>query len=200
MPILAHMHFAPLLLLAGLLALGNTALAAPARIYLLRHAEKPLDDENPHLSAKGKKRALALVDLLGGKGAPRFRRVNKIFAAVPNRAGGSLRSIETMTPLSRTLEISIDRTYSKETTSALARTLLRDEAFDGAVVAIAWPRDEIPELAETLGIPDPPAWPKETFDRVWAFSFDDRGHGQMADLPMRLLPGDSDRRVESVLW
>jgi hypothetical protein len=59
-----------LILLLCLIA-AETVLAAPARVILLRHAEKPPDKSTVHLSERGESRARALLARLGGlEGVP----------------------------------------------------------------------------------------------------------------------------------
>jgi hypothetical protein len=61
----------------------------------------------------------------------------------------------------------------------------------GKTVLICWHHGNIPALARALGIKDAPApWPEMQFDRVWRITFAD-GAPALAELPQRLLPGDS---------
>ena len=57
------MKYCRLILLLFLIAAENV-LARPARVILLRHAEKPPGESNVHLSERGESRARALVAFL----------------------------------------------------------------------------------------------------------------------------------------
>jgi hypothetical protein len=62
------MKYCRLVLLLFLIA-AETVLARPARVILLRHAEKPPDESNVHLSERGESRARALAVFLTTKPA-----------------------------------------------------------------------------------------------------------------------------------
>ena len=66
------------------------------KIYIVRHAERGIDPLNdPHITAAGKQRAETLKDILKDK------KIRYIFSTQTNR------TIETVTPLSKTNNISI---------------------------------------------------------------------------------------------
>ena len=56
---------------------------------------------------------------------------------------------------------------------------------------IAWTQEHLPELAEELGVPNPPNWDNDAYDRVWVITYGENGDAQLRDLPQKLLPGDS---------
>lgn len=53
------------MLLAPLLLLATTALAATPTVYLIRHGEKPADDDETGLSTQGEQRAQCLRSVFG---------------------------------------------------------------------------------------------------------------------------------------
>src|SRR4051794_17678509 len=82
----------------------------PACILLIRHAEKPDDDEDESLSKAGRKRAEALYQLF--EKADRRKvlpRPDFIFAA--HNSKNSRRSVETVKPLAKKLGLSVDDAY-----------------------------------------------------------------------------------------
>src|SRR5947207_1437256 len=92
------------ILLAGVQPL----LARPAEIILLRHAEKPPDESNVHLSATGKERAHALVQLFTNTPALTTNGLSvALFAARPLSRGHSKRPVETLEPLAKYLKLHI---------------------------------------------------------------------------------------------
>lgn len=175
-----------------LLVFAATAFAIPGQVLLIRHAEKPADDRDPHLSARGRQRAQALVTVLtrgplvGSYGPPAA-----IYAAAPKRDDGSLRSIETVTPLAQALHQRIHDGFDANDEKKLAREILAEPTYAGKTVLVAWAHDELPKVAEKLGVQDPPRkWKKKRFDRVWRITFTAGGKARLDDLPQKALPGD----------
>ena len=180
-----------LLLLLVLIA-AETVLARPARVILLRHAEKPPGESNVHLSERGESRARALVALLEarsvlGTNGP----AAALFAPKITRQGHSRRPYETLEPLAEHLKLSIQTAYSPSDYAALAKHVLSDPGLDGKTVIVCWIHDYLPALAKALGVkPEPARWKGSIYDRVWVITYQDH-HAVLADLPQRLLPGDS---------
>ena len=165
----------------------------PAEILLIRHAEKPVDDNDRHLSEKGRQRAQAMVEFFQTDSRMRTYGIPvEIFAAAPRSATGSLRAIETVTPLATALKLDIRVDYTSYDYQALAEEIRSNSKFDGKTVLVSFVRDEIPELVQALGATTCPSeWPKPTFDRVWRIRLQDNSSSTCDNLPQRLLPGDS---------
>jgi hypothetical protein len=168
--------------------------ARPAEIIIIRHAEKPVDDFDMHLSPQGEQRAQALVDfltttpLLVTNGLP-----VALFASRATPRGHGQRTWETVEPLSKRLKLPIRTPYPAADYEKLAKLILEDPKFDGKTVLICWVHEFLPELAEALGVKKHPwRWKSNTYDRVWVITF----HGRktiLSDLPQHLLPGDTER-------
>ena len=172
-----------------LLLLSIPAHATPREVMIIRHAEKPADKRATNLSPKGYERAKALVTVFGGS---RFRVPEIIFAQSPRKKSGSLRPIETVTPLAKSLGLEVNERFQVKRGDDLADYLLRSEECDGKVVLVSWGSDEIPEIAEDLGARSfDEEWPKDSFDRVWRIEFSGSKVAKEEDLPMKALPGDS---------
>ncbi len=174
------------------LAAFQVSLARPAEIILLRHAEKPPDESNVHLSATGKERARAIVQFftttpaLTTNGPPAA-----LFAARPVSRRHSTRPAETLEPLAKHLKLPILMPDTSREYAALARRVLNDPEYDGKTVVICWTHDYLPQLAGAFGV-KPGPWKSHVFDRVWVIRY--RGEkASLKDLPQRLLPGDSER-------
>jgi phosphohistidine phosphatase SixA len=177
-----------LLFLAGIQSLRSH----PAEIILIRHAEKPPDDANLHLTARGRERAGALAALLTT--APDFvahGRPVALFAARSTPHGHGQRTRETLEPLATQLNLPIQMPYPAGEYAALAKYVLQEPQFDGKTVVICWVHESLPQLAAACGVKRHPArWKSSAFDRVWLITY----HGQkasLADLPQHILPGDS---------
>ena len=167
---------------------------APAVVFIIRHAEKPMDDKDPNLAPQGYKRANALPALFlptpGSSNLPRFPRPNVLFASDPSKH--SNRPIETITPLAAALHQTIHHEYTDLEFSALANQVLSGK-YAGKVVLICWHHGEIPHLAKALGATETPKhWDDTVFDQVWMLECVN-GKAQFSILPERLLPGDAVR-------
>ncbi len=168
--------------------------AEPARIILLRHAEKPADESDVHLSARGQERARALVafftntPVLTTNGLP-----VALFATHPTPHGHSQRTFDTLEPLSKQLHLPVRTPYATKDYVALAKQIRSNRDYDGKTVVVCWVHDYLPELAEAFGVkPKPAHWKTGVFDRVWVITRRDK-KAVLASLPQHLLPGDSRR-------
>jgi hypothetical protein len=166
---------------------ATTVFATPAEVLIIRHAEKTSGTE--HLSPKGEQRAQALVELFAGS---RFPTPNVIFAASPHHADGSIRSIQTVTPLARALHLKIHQDLDTHEVKELVSTILNSAEYDGKVVLICWEHKRIPEIASEFGVSENVDWDRLVFDRVWKLKFNQAGQVRFTDLPQNLLPGDSN--------
>jgi len=173
---------------------GDLQSKAPAMVFIIRHAEKPMDDKDPNLAPQGYKRASALPALFlptpGSSNLPRFPRPNVLFASDPSKH--SNRPIETITPLAAALHQTIHHDYTDLEFSALANHVLSGK-YAGKVVLICWHHGEIPHLAKALGATDAPKkWDDTVFDQIWMLEWID-GKVQFSTLPEHLLLGDSGK-------
>ena len=181
------------LALAGACLLSNLAVAAPAEVLLIRHAEKP--DSGPDLNARGYQRAQALVQFFEtSPEVTRFGTPVAIYGAAPKKKGGSVRSIETVAPTAKALGLEVDTDYTKKDVEDAADEVMKTKAYDGKTVLMAWEHKKIPDLAAAFGVDDAPdTWASDVFDRVWVIDFDDDGNvTSFQNLPQHVLPGDSE--------
>jgi hypothetical protein len=147
----------------------------PAQIILIRHAEKPADQENPHLSRAGVRRAERLVSFITTDPAmTRFGLPVAVFATQSTKHDNGQRSQETVAPLAGALKLPIQTPYLGKDYAALARLILGNPAYAGKTVLICWNHEEIPQLVAALGVtPEPPKWDGSVFDRVYVISYRD---------------------------
>ena len=135
----------------------------PVRILVMRHAEKPRDPLDPHLSDAGRARADHLADYIPTVfGPPEF-----LFAtALSNH---SARPVETITPLSQRIGVQIDATFADQDYSALADEILLQSSFIGKLLLVCWHHGNIPSFMLALGaksgdFPDP--WDPQVFNLI----------------------------------
>jgi broad specificity phosphatase PhoE len=150
----------------------------PSKILIIRHAEKPDDDDDIHLSPLGQKRAEALVTLFDdSQNGGRFPRISFIFATEASHK--SNRPVETVAPLANALQLKVHDGFEDDEFKALASRLLKKDKYEHAVVLICWHHGKIPDLAKSLGVKSKqlPAkkFPDESFDQIWVLDYNQEG-------------------------
>lgn len=182
---------------------------AISKIMLIRHAEKPPDDDAhrpaycgdssgpppPYgvmengsqswhsLSVRGWQRAGALVNFFAFPTNRAIAIPERLFAC--DARGESLRPQETLRPLARQLDLSIDLSCTVDGEAALAEIL---EALD-TVVLVAWEHKHIPLIAKRILPTTPTSWPNERFDVIWVLD-GDNGNFSFTEVNQSLLDGD----------
>lgn len=152
----------------------------PAQIILLRHADKPDDPQNPHLSPAGVKRSERLVGFITDDPAmKRFGPPVAIYATRTTKDDDGQRTQETVAPLARALKLQVQTPALGKNYDVVAREVLGNPAYAGKTVLICWNHEEIPQLAAALGVrPMPAKWKGSVFDAVYVITY----HGKKATL------------------
>jgi hypothetical protein len=171
---------------------GSMALAQPAQVLIIRHAEKPSEKSAVNLSLKGQERAMAFVpfftqtpDLIY-QGLPVALFATKV---IPRDL--SHFALETVEPLSQRLRLLTDAHYAKWDYANLAQEVLTNVKYRRKTVLICWNHEYIPRLAAALGVyPEPSPWPEKVYDRVYIIKYKG-GQASLENMPQRLLFGDS---------
>jgi hypothetical protein len=178
------------MVLLGLAA--TVALAQPAQVLIIRHAEKPASRGPFNLSLKGQERAMAYVPFFTQTPELIFHGLPvALFATKISPGEFSLSALETVAPLSQRLRVLTDAHYADWDYASLAQEILTNPKYERKSVLICWDREYIPKLAAALGVfPEPPPWPQNAFDRVWIITYRS-GKASLVDRPQRLLFGDS---------
>jgi hypothetical protein len=163
----------------------------PAQVILIRHAEKP--PEGDDLSLKGKERAAALVPyFLGRPEVLQFKAPVAVYAQGPKKEGSSRRPVETVKGLARALQLDVIDRYTHEEFPQMVEEILAKKEYEGRMVLICWEHKVLPDIARALGVKKPPAeWHGAVFDRTWVITFVPDRKPSLADLPQRLMFGDS---------
>ena len=118
---------------------------APARILVMRHAEKPRSPIDPHLSEAGRRRAERLAAWL----PETFGRPDILFAAADKLL--SRRPRETLEPLAKATGAPLRHDVSDKRSEAFAAELLADPEYAGRRVVVSWRHKALPGLARALG-------------------------------------------------
>ena len=160
----------------------NGRLHRATKIMLIRHAEKPLISQshgvtaegNPDkesLSIRGWQRAGALAAFFAPANDifqhPAIATPQFLFASKPVRHHGSLRPVETITPLAEKLGLDINSNFMKfEAEQMMESALARP-----GVVLICWQHEYLPKIARLISGDEqaPPHWSAHRFDEVWIF-------------------------------
>jgi len=169
-----------------------TLSAQPERITLLRHAEKPPDDNKSTISARGQERAKALVSYFTQ--TPGLIDQGSQVVLFATRFGKKVRdnhTHETLAPLARQLHVIIEAPFENTSYGALAKHILTSPECKGTVVMVCWDPEHLPALAAALGARHAPTnWKSTVFDRIWLLR-PKEDKMKFQDLPQKLLPGDS---------
>jgi hypothetical protein len=144
-------------------ALSGAAVAAPDRVVIIRHGEKPETGDN--LSCQGENRALQLPKVLFAK----FKTPDYIL--VPTLGTGEstqhARMFETLTPFAVKYNLTIDSKYGEKDYANVAHHVLKQNG----TVLLVWEHKAIPKIAAALGVHNPPEWKGDDFDSIWVVTF-----------------------------
>jgi hypothetical protein len=166
-----------------LLFLPLSLLAVPAQVILIRNGETSADHMT--LSLKGRERATALVPFF--QGTP-----SVLFYGLPAAIFAPESSRETVACLSDALGVPV--TQTPRSSQLLANELLTNPDYEGKMILVCCPQEQIVDLATKLGAKKAPKkWSKDAFDRLWTITFEDKEKIAFNDLPQKLLYGDSDK-------
>lgn len=187
--------------------------AAPTKIILIRHGEKPGEPPPPHgitpegehdpasLSVRGWLRAGALMAFFaptaGQFSHPLLATPNVIYAARIAPGSESRRHQQTVTPL---LEKLGDRALANLNFAKGEEEPLMASALEQAgVVLVCWEHGRLPAAAQRVPLsrknttPIPDEWDPERFDLVWVLDLDPENGGYVFNqFGQHLLPGDAD--------
>ncbi|MEQ1653752.1 MAG: histidine phosphatase family protein [Hyphomicrobium sp.] len=142
----------------------------PARVLIMRHAEKTGDPLDPHLSLEGQRRAERLVTYVPQTfGTPDF-----LIAARTSKK--SQRPYDTLAPLAHALGLNIKEKFDDEDVDALVEHLGENQKYGGKFAVISWRHSDIPALIAALGGPRgsyPETWNSSVYNVIFEVSFRD---------------------------
>ena len=158
-----------------------TTAARPSQIILVRHADKPLDSADPHLSPDGIERAKRLARFLTTDPVMiKYGSPVAIFATQTTKHDDGVRTQETMVPLARALGVQVQTPFLGKEYGALARQILSSSLYNGRTIVICWNHETLPELAAALGVsPMPRKWKGKDFDQVYVITYAGSGKAEL---------------------
>jgi hypothetical protein len=168
----------------------NRSPTYPARVLIIRHAEKPNDGLSVHLSEDGKKRAEMLPKLFEKSDDRPVPFPKPDFLIATRNTKNSQRPAETLAPLAKSLDLEVDAGFDHQNPAAFAKAIFGTPKYAGKTVLVCWHHGAIVELAKSLGAESPPEWKDGVYDRVWDLTFDEQGKITFHNRPMHLMPGD----------
>jgi hypothetical protein len=127
----------------------------PARLIVLRHAEKTGDWRDRNLSPAGHEHAMRLVPYV----LETFGRPDFLIAA--KSSDRSRRPVETIEPLAAAVGLEIKSKFDDDEVDALVAALGEKRAYRSKFGVISWRHSDIPRLVATLGAP------ADTFAGEW---------------------------------
>jgi hypothetical protein len=177
----------------------------PSKIMLIRHAEKTLGPppfgvkedgtECPHsLIPQGWERAGALVSFFAAPDRDGILTPVHIYASPPDKESDdpaaadidkSHRPVQTVTPLSRKLQLPLDQRFTVGEEAELVADIKTREG----VVLVSWEHKHIPLIAGAFNSNVPDKWP-DRYDLVWVLDARDDGTYSYKVMPQMLLGTD----------
>jgi hypothetical protein len=171
------------LLVAGL-AMGSMveAYAIPSEVVIIRHADKWAQaNPGPCLAPKGQLRAERFISYFLQK----FGKPDVIIAANPIEPDGSVHSVrelQTIAPLANYLAkgsikgCPIELGFNSSQYQEQAFQLLNNTTYHNKLVLISWDHNEMPELAQALGVAKLPSPIASTdYDSVYVLKYGSNG-------------------------
>lgn len=137
----------------------------PARLILLRHAEKTGRPDDPELSVEGVQRAARLAEAIPDTFGP----IEFIIAAKSRPT--SRRPYLTVEPLAASLGLPVLEDWDDFDGEALARAVLGGKAYAERQGVLCWRHNALQALAMALGAKDAPPWRRPVYDRFWVIEY-----------------------------
>ena len=127
------------------------------KVVVIRHGEKP--PTGNALNERGEQRAQCIADTFAAKG------FTHIFAFAPTPQHPSERAVQTVTPLSDAIGVSVDTSVSRDDVDGLVEAI-RALPVD-AVVLVCWEHHIVQDIALSLGVLSAPEYDGDEFDLMW---------------------------------
>eukprot|EP01117_Protostelium_nocturnum_P007773 TRINITY_DN2782_c0_g1_i1.p1 TRINITY_DN2782_c0_g1~~TRINITY_DN2782_c0_g1_i1.p1 ORF type:complete len:192 (+),score=58.26 TRINITY_DN2782_c0_g1_i1:332-907(+) len=134
-------------------------------IFLIRHGEKPDDDDQNGLSDKGLKRAQCLRKVFG---ASSKYGIKKIMAMKPKSDGKEQRPYDTVKPLADDLRMKVDISCKRDDGDCVHDVVKQwNEGSVRGNILICWEHKALTDIASALKVDNPPTYPSGRFDIIW---------------------------------
>ncbi|MBC7395992.1 MAG: hypothetical protein H7333_00995 [Bdellovibrionales bacterium] len=168
------------------LLISLESLAMPAEVVVIRHAEKPAFGNQ--LSRLGIQRANALPLFFENNPViTQHGKIAAIYVASPHNTQGSVRSIQTMVPTAKSLNLNLNEKYHRDDITALVNEVRSNPLYEGKTVVICWEHKMIPPMIQAFGYSGAPTtWEDSVFDQAWVLEFAHDGTTRFQMIPENL--------------
>lgn len=143
--------------------IGKNTPDSSLKVVIIRHGEKPEIGDN--LSCEGENRALQLSKVLYQK----FSKPDYVY--VPSLDMGKsithARMFQTITPFAVKYNLTVNGKFDAHDYANIADNVLKKTG----TVLMVWEHSEIPSLAGTLGVRNPPPWDDKDYDSIWVITY-----------------------------
>ncbi|KAH8714150.1 hypothetical protein BGZ61DRAFT_476266 [Ilyonectria robusta] len=146
---------------AALFLFAAVAACSPT-VYLIRHGEKPDDDDITGLSTEGKERAQCLRSVFGASSS---YNIGYIMAQAYKSDGSRQRPYDTILPLAKDLGLTVDTSCDRDDSDCVVDAV-NDYSGSGNIL-ICWEHKRLNNIAEELGADDVDNYPSGRFDIIW---------------------------------
>ena len=134
-----------------LLSLLTFTTAKPT-VYLIRHGEKPVDGDG--LNTQGVRRAQCLVNVFKSKS---HYKIGHIMAQTPQVNGKQQRPYDTVVPLARSLNLTVDTSCQRDDSTCVAKMV---HNYTGPRnILICWEHKLLTKITAALGDATAPTYP-----------------------------------------
>ncbi|KAF0687413.1 Aste57867_20849 [Aphanomyces stellatus] len=143
-------------------AIESTRSDKRSLIYLIRHGEKPDDDNDSYLSPRGEERAACLAQKWATFGFTSLFCPD--FDPDTNKRG---RACQTIRPLSQATGIALNSDFDRDDDQGVAKAILK--AAKNGPVLLAWEHKVLADIAKDLSGAKK-KYPSEEFDLIWTYN------------------------------
>lgn len=164
-------------------------------ILLIRHGEKPSDQNDTRLNLAGQARAMAyIVYFQNFKIKSQVIKLDYLFATA--QSAHSNRPYLTLHPLAQQLNLAINNQFENtdEDVATLTNLIQTDPKYNNANILICWHHQKLIEMASALGATEhslPINWHEEAFGWLIQLSYDANGKlTQAATVEEKLMYND----------
>ncbi|KOS23110.1 hypothetical protein ESCO_003525 [Escovopsis weberi] len=160
--------------------LAEAKSVSESTLYLIRHGEKPEDDDQIGLSTQGMMRAQCLRDVFGANST---YNITYIMAQTPKDTGKRRRPLDTVTPLAQDLGITVDISCDRDDNKCVKDVV---EAYDGpGNILVCWEHKQLNNIVKELG-GDIDQYPSDHFDLIWT---DPSPFDEITSITSEMCPG-----------
>ncbi|CEH17698.1 hypothetical protein CBOM_04093 [Ceraceosorus bombacis] len=155
-------RFSILAVAASLTLAASSVSAYSNRVFLIRHGEKPSDDDQTGLSAQGMQRSQCLRNVFGkGSGY----NIGYIITQDYKSDGSRNRPYQTVLPLSQDLGLTIDHHCDRDDADCAKDSIKNFASSSGADILLCWEHKALSDISKALG--DKFDYPSDHFNYIY---------------------------------